>query len=216
MKRYLHPIVLLISLLAAQLSSAAFAEGMERFQVNEHYMPIQPVAATEAPDGKIEVVEFFWYGCPHCFNFEPALNAWIDSKPDNVSFRRVPAIFNAQWAVHAKAYFAAEMLGITEQVHDAIFDAMHEQGKSLNSPESLAAFMAKKSGLEEKKILNTINSFAVETKSRKAVQTVRAHGLRGVPALSVAGKYHTSGRYAGGNQGMIDVLNFLIAKESSQ
>lgn len=207
---------LLFALTALLMSGLAQAASMDRFKSGEHYVPISPAAETKAPEGQVEVVEFFWYGCPHCYQFEPKLNKWLEDKPDNVSFRRVPAIFNKNWATHAKAYFAAEMLGIIDQVHDAIFDAIHEDKKRLDTPESLAAFMAGKSGVAEEKILKTINSFAVETKSRKAVQEVREHGLRAVPAISVAGKYHTSSRYAGSNEKMLDVLDFLIARESAE
>ncbi|MGM0564660.1 MAG: thiol:disulfide interchange protein DsbA/DsbL [Pseudomonadota bacterium] len=207
---------LLFALTALLVSGLTHAESMDRFKSGEDYVPISPAAETQAPEGEVEVVEFFWYGCPHCYQFEPKLNEWVENKPDNVSFRRVPAIFNQNWAIHAKAYFAADMLGITDQVHDAIFEAIHKDNKRLNSADSLAAFMAEKSGVAEEKILKTINSFAVETRSRKAVQEVREHGLRGVPALSVAGKHHTSGRYAGSNEKMIQVLDFLIAKESAE
>lgn len=193
-------------------STAAMAT--ERFELGTHYVSITPEQPTSVAEGKVEVIEFFWYGCPHCYEFEPHLNKWKKALPANVEFKRIPAIFNKGWVIHAKAYFTAEMLGILDKVHQPIFDAIHKEKKTLDSAEAIATLMAEHSGMAKEKILNSLNSFAIETKSRKAIQTARLHGLRGVPAVSINGKYSTSGRYAGNYDNMIEVMNFLIRKES--
>lgn len=203
--------------LLAGLSLVFTAHSQEApaFELGTQYQNIVPAQAQkDLPEGKVEVTEFFWYGCPHCYDFEPHLNDWVNNKPDNVVFKRVPAIFNKGWVIHAKAYYAAEMLGITDKTHPAIFVAIHKDKKSLDKSADLAELMAKASGLEQQLILDTINSFAVETKSRQAIQAGRLHGLRGVPAVAVNGKFLTSGRQAGDYPTMVKVMEFLVEQES--
>ena len=185
------------------------------FELGTQYQNIVPAQIPkDLPTGKVEVTEFFWYGCSHCYDFEPHLNDWVNNKPKNVVFKRIPAIFNKGWVIHAKAYYAAEMLGITDKTHPAIFSAIHKDKKSLSTSGDLAELMSQVSGVEKQTILDTINSFAVETKSRQAIQAGRLHGLRGVPAITVNGKFLTSGRQAGDYPTMIKVMDFLISKES--
>jgi len=208
---------LLIALTAfGMILGCSSATAIERYQSGTHYLSVVPAQTTTAKKGKVEVIEFFWYGCPHCYQFEPTLHKWIENKPENVVFKRIPAIFRAGWDVHAKAYYAAEALGITDKVHQAIFDEIHKSKKALDKPETIAAFMASKSGVEKQVILDTMLSFSIEAKARKAQQAARQYGLRGVPAIAVAGKYMTSATQTGSNQGMIDVTNFLISKEANK
>ena len=185
------------------------------FELGTHYQNIVPAQVpADVPKGKVEVTEFFWYGCPHCYDFEPHLNDWVNGKPKDVVFKRVPAIFNKGWVIHAKAYYASEMLGITDKTHPVIFQAIHKDKKAMDKATDLAELMAGASGLEKQVILDTINSFAVESKSRKAIQSARLHGLRGVPAIAVNGKFLTSGRQAGDYPTMVKVMDFLVEQES--
>lgn len=201
--------------LALVASNVSLADAS--FQGGKHYSPIIPAQAPrDLPEGKVLVTEFFWYGCPHCYDFEPTLKEWLKTKPENVVFQRIPAIFNKGWVIHAKAYYTAEMLGIVDKVHQPIFDAIHKDKKSLRTAEAITAFMAEKSGVDQKVLLETINSFAVETQSRQAIRAGRLHGLRGVPAVTVNGRYLTSARQAGSHSAMTDVMNFLVTKETAR
>ena len=206
-----------IFILLVGLGLAFSAQSQEplAFEVGTHYQKIVPAQTpVDVPAGKVEVTEFFWYGCPHCYDFEPHLNGWINEKPKNVIFKRVPAIFNKGWVIHAKAYYASEILGITDKTHPAIFDAIHKDKKAMDKAVDLAELMARVSGLEKQDVLDTINSFAVESKSRKAIQAARLHGLRGVPAVAVNGRFLTSGRQTGDYPTMTKVMDFLVKQES--
>jgi thiol:disulfide interchange protein DsbA len=204
--------ILLAGLSLAFTLQAQAAPALESGTQYQNIVPAQ--TPKDLPIGKVEVTEFFWYGCSHCYDFEPHLNDWVNNKPKNVVFKRIPAIFNKGWVIHAKAYYAAEMLGITDKTHPAIFLAIHKDKNSLSTSGDLAELMSQASGVEKQIILDTINSFAVETKSRQAIQAGRLHGLRGVPAVAVNGKFLTSGRQAGDYPTMVKVMDFLVAKES--
>lgn len=191
------------------------AQNAPAFESGVQYQKIVPAQTPkDLPKGKVEVIEFFWYGCSHCYDFEPHLNRWLKSKPKNVVFKRVPAIFNKSWVIHAKAYYAAEILGITNKVHPAIFSAIHKDKQTLNNSAELAVLMAQVSGLDKQIIVDTMNSFAVESKSRQAIQAARLHGLRGVPGVVVNGKFLTSGRHAGSYPTMLKVMDFLVEQET--
>ncbi|MBE0437040.1 MAG: thiol:disulfide interchange protein DsbA/DsbL [Methylomicrobium sp.] len=168
---------------------------------------------TQNPD-KVEVIEFFWYGCPHCYHLEPHLNKWLKTKPDNVDFIRQPAIFSSLWEKHAKAYFTAEALGIADKVHAAFFDAIQNKKQKLESEDQLLKFFSEH-GVTEVDFRNAYNSFPVDYKVRQAKTMAARYGVNGVPALIINGKYRTSGSLAKTQQNMIEVMNRLIEKESS-
>ncbi len=171
--------------------------------------PAQPVTNPE----KIEVLEFFWYGCPHCYYLEPALNAWLATKPENVDYIRQPAAFNQQWTDHAKAFFVAKTLNIVDKVHGDFFDAIQNKKQKLQSEADLADFFVAH-GVKKEKFHEIFNSFAVDAKVRQAkVMTVR-YGVQGVPALVVNGKYKISSKSAGGQKNMTKVLEQLIIQET--
>ena len=206
---------ILVLLAGLGLAFSVQSQESPAFELGTHYQKIVPAQTPVGISaGKVEVTEFFWYGCPHCYDFEPHLNDWLNKKPKNVIFKRVPAIFNKGWVIHAKAYYAGEILGITDKTHPAIFLAIHKDKKALDKAADIAELMAQASGLEKQVILDTINSFAVESKSRKAIQAARLHGLRGVPAVAVNGQFLTSGRQAGDYPNMTRIMDFLVAKES--
>jgi len=178
------------------------------------YEVLSPAQPTQHTD-KIEVIEFFWYGCPHCFDFEPLLAKWVKTLPKNVEFIRQPAAFNEQWAKHAKAYFTAEALGVVDKVHSDFFDVIQVQKKPLETEDQLAAFFAEH-GVKDADFRAAFNSFAVDAKLRQAVPTAARYGITGVPAVIINGKYKTTGPLAGSHEKMIEVMTQLIKKEGAK
>ena len=178
------------------------------------YETISPAQPTQNQD-KIEIIEFFWYGCPHCYSLEPLMVEWLKTKPANVEFIRQPAIFNSLWGKHAKAYFVAEALGVLDKVHEDFFDAVQNKKQKLASEDELAVFFVAH-GVDKTKFHDTFNSFLVDAKVRQAQSMAPRYGITGVPAVIINGKYKTSGPIAGSHEKMIKVINQLIAKESKK
>jgi len=201
----------LLTILLSHSAIAAIDEGIEYKKVS----PAQPTITKN----KVEVVELFWYGCPHCFHFEPYLEGWLKNKPENVVFYRVPAVFNAKWALHARAFYTAKSLGLFDngktEFHQAMFDEIHVKKKHLHSKEDVQKFFAR-FGISAEDFTNTFESFAVNTKVNRAMTLSKRYQLDGVPSLIVNGKYRTDGPMAGGRKGMLKVLDFLIEKESKK
>ncbi len=191
-------------LMAFTTAHAEFDEGIE-------YAKLKQPVKTSNPD-KVVVTEVFWYGCPHCFRFEPYIERWDAAKPEGVVFEQVPSVLNPRWSEQARAYFALEMMGETEKVHKALFRALHLKNRRINSLETLAAFVAEM-GVDEKKFRETYQSFPVDTQLRKSKQKERKYGHTGVPTVIINGKYRTSASMAGSNARMIDVINHLVQKE---
>ncbi len=177
------------------------------------YETLTPSQPTQNPD-KIEVIEFFWYGCPHCYSFEPLLEKWVKTLPKNVEFIRQPAAFNELWSKHAKAYYTAEALGVVDKVHADFFDAVQNKKESLDTEEALAKFFAAH-GVNETQFKEAYNSFAVDSKMRNAPSMATRYGITGVPAIIINGKYKTNGTLAGSHEKMIEVMNMLIKQEST-
>jgi len=160
----------------------------------------------------IEVLEFFWYGCPHCYQFEPTIAKWKKNKPANVHFIRVPAPLNPSWMPHTKAFYALEIMGKGEQYHQALFNAMHVERKKLYDMASITQFLASQ-GVDEKAFTSNVNSFAVEMRARQAMKLSKSYQLSGVPMMAVNGKYTISAQQAGGYKQLIEITNHLINKE---
>jgi thiol:disulfide interchange protein DsbA len=139
--------------------------------------------------GKIEVIEFFWYGCPHCYTFEPLLESWVKKLPKDTQFRRVPAIFNDEWAQGARAYYALEALGEVERLHKPLFDAVHQGTKLKVGNEAALSEWLGKQGVDTKKFAAAYHSFSVEGKVKRAAQLTQAYKIEGVPAMAVNGTY---------------------------
>ncbi|MDT8999427.1 thiol:disulfide interchange protein DsbA/DsbL [Paucibacter sp. APW11] len=171
------------------LAASGGAQAQGGFVEGQHYQRLgQPLPSTP---GKIEVVEFFWYGCPHCFAFEPEISAWAKQLPADVSFRQVHVSFRANVAFHQKVFFALEAMGKEAQVHTAIFDAIHRYGQSLDDVKTVAGFVAKL-GVDPAKFEESFNSFTVNTKCMQAKKLSEDYRIDGVPALGVAGRFLTS------------------------
>jgi thiol:disulfide interchange protein DsbA len=168
----------------------------------------QPLPA--ASGGKIEVVEFFWYGCPHCNEFEPMLDAWAKKLPTDVLFRRVPVAFREEpFGAHQRIFYALEAMGQVDAMHRKVFYAIHNDRARLEKPADISEFMAK-NGLDGAKFLDVFNSFSVQTKARQAKQLSESYKIDGVPALGIHGRYYTSGSLAGSNDKALAVADFLI------
>lgn len=165
---------------------------------------------TETGD-KIEVLELFWYGCPHCAHLEPKLVQWLKTMPDTAEFRRMPAIFGPRWAPHGRAYYAAELMGELDRFHQPLFDAMHVKKRRILTDEQLFDFAAEQ-GIDRDEFKKAYNSFAVEMKVRKALDVGQRARLDGVPAMLIDGTYTTSPSQAGGTTKMFRVIDALLAE----
>ncbi len=171
----------------------------------------QPVPSG-APSGKIDVIEFFWYGCPHCNDFEPTLDAWQKTLPADVAFRRVPIAFSEEpFTAHQRIYYALESMGLVDKMHRKVFYAIHHERMRLAKPDEIAAFMAK-NGVDGAKFLEAYNSFSVQTKAAQARQLAQAYKVDAVPAMGVQGRYYLTGTMAGGNERMPAVVDALVQR----
>ena len=188
-------------------AQTTFAEGSD-------YQLVVPAVKTSQPD-KVVVTEIFWYGCPHCFRFEPYVERWSAGLPEGVVFEQVPSSLNPRWTEHARAYYAFKMMDVLDQTHKALFDAIHLKRQRLMSLDAIAEFAAEE-GLDEKLFRENAFSFPVETQIRKNIQKEKRYGHQGVPAVIVNGKYLISASLAGSNERMIEIINFLVAKELAQ
>ena len=181
------------------------------YKEGTHYQALTP-QATDSGD-KIEVLEFFWYGCPHCYSFEPYVRSWKKSMPANVVFKRVPAMFRPEWEIQARTYYALSNMNVIEDIHGKIFDAMHKDKKRLNTLAEITDFVVK-NGVDKQRFTNEYNSFVVDGMVRKAKKKQKAYKLQGVPTIAVNGKYITGGSMAGSYDNLIKVMDHLIQKES--
>lgn len=175
------------------------------------YDLIDPPQPTDSPD-KVEIVDVFWYGCPHCYSFLPSMEALDKRKADYIEIRRMPAIFRDSWAIHARAYYTAKLLNAVESVHRPLFEAIHEKNQPLNTPALLREFFVAQ-GVDGKDFDKTFESFAVETMLRKSVLMQGRYGVRGTPSVIVNGKYRVSAGKAGGYGEMVDVAEALAERE---
>lgn len=167
-----------------------------------------------AEPGKIEVVEMFWYGCGHCYQFEPYVNKWAETLPEDVNFVRMPALFGNIWDVHGQLFLTLESMGVEPQVHEAIFNAIHQQRKRLATPDEMADFLAVQ-GVDKDAFLKAYNSFGVKTQMEKYRKLAMAYQVQGVPTMLVNGKYRFDIVSAGGPTQALQVADFLIEKERS-
>lgn len=202
---------LLALVLTLTCITAAAQPLMTRYVAGEHYR-VADNPVSEPDDGKVHVIEFFLYSCPHCFHLEPELNAWRAQLADDVSFARVPVLFGAGGEIYARLYYAAEQLDVLDKVHEDIFSAIHEQGRRLLEEDDIRAFMSAH-GIDADAFMKAFESDAVTAKLRQAGETMRALNVTATPSLGVAGRYYVSGRSAGNNQRMFDVADYLIDQQ---
>jgi thiol:disulfide interchange protein DsbA len=174
------------------------------------YVLVDPRAPVEAPAGKIEVVEFFWYNCPHCNAFEPLLSGWIKALPKDIVFRRAPVAFRDEFVPQQRLYFALEAMGLVDKLHAKVFAAIHVEKLDLSKAAGIVDWVAKQ-GVDKDKFIEQFNSFSAATKSTKAAQLQNAYKVEGVPALGVAGRYYVDGSLAKGMDKALKVVDSLVA-----
>jgi len=177
----------LITILMAASLLWALPSHASSFEENVHYMGIEPEPPYAKPGEKIEVTEFFMYTCPHCYNFEPTINAWKAGKAADIEFVQVPAMFGGAANLHAKAYYALQAMGELERVHEAFFVEIHDKKNRLKTREAVDAFVASQ-GVDLDKFREAMNSFAVAAKTNRAAALMRRYGIRAVPKLVVDGR----------------------------
>ena len=196
-------VTLLMVLGLSSLSWAEYDEGVEY----ELLTKAQPAPT----DGTVEVIEFFSYGCPHCYRFEPYVDSWLAKKSDNIKFVQVPAIFNKNWEALATLYYASEVLGIQDKMHPAIFEAMHGNGKKIRSFDDLKGLFAQH-GVSAEKLDQALNSFTVAAKTRRAKTMTQSYGIKSVPNVVVQGKYMTNGTLAESHANVFKVVDYLAVE----
>ncbi len=193
---------------ASLLGSTVFAqEAVE----GRHYAVLSSPVPVAQPE-KIEVVELFWYGCPHCYQLEATINPWSAALPEDVNFVRVPAMFGGIWNLHGQLFYTLENLKVDEAVHNSIFNALHNQGRKLSSMNEITQFVATQ-GVDKDTFVKTWNSFSVKSQMEKAKKLAVAYQISGVPAVVINGKYRFDIGMAGGLQQTVDVADALIEKE---
>ena len=207
-RRYALTSLIALMTLPLAVNAAEFEEGV-------HYVRL-PVPVPTADDSRIEVVECFSYACIHCKTFEPALDEWSAVQPENVQFRRLPAIFNATWQLFAQAFYTAEVLGVTDQVHSAIFKAIHEQGMDLRDPALMAKLFETFAGVPQSDFDAVYHSFGVRSRLQQAQAHSRAYGITGTPSMIVDGQFRTDGTMAGSNAMMLQVVDHLVAMQAEE
>ena len=198
--------LLLCLVLVPAMASAEYTEGVEYIAVAQ-----QPVDT----GAKIEVREFFWYGCPHCFHLEPVLREWHKTMSSKAKFVRTPAVFRDTWEAHARAYYAYEALGVSDKMDMAMFSAIHEKSRPLDNEKSITAF-AVEQGIDEKRFHDAYNSFGMAASLKHGIDLQQRYNITSVPTLVVDGKYITSAGLTHGQEELMKVLDFLIDKSAKE
>jgi thiol:disulfide interchange protein DsbA len=193
--------------------SSAWAQAL--FKPGKDYLPLERPVATEAGNGKIELIEFFWYSCPHCNAFEPTFAQWIKTAPKDVVVRRVPVAFREDFVPQQRLFFALEAMNLLESLHAKVFVAIHVEKQPLNTETAIADWVAKQ-GVDKAKFLETYKSFGVASKLKRAVQLQNDYKVEGVPSFGIAGRFYTDGSIAGSMERAIKVAESLIAQSRTR
>lgn len=207
-KGWVAVVAVVASLVTGGVSATEeYMEGVEYTRISK------PLRTVQEP-GKVEVREYFWYGCPHCFQLEPVMHEWLESDPQGVNFQMQPAILGASWAPAAQAFYTAALLGVLDKIHPALFNGIHLVGdRNLAKNEMAIEALFEKMGVDSETFRKTWNSFGVQSRVKQAYRMTRQSGIQGVPAVVVAGKYLTDAGSAGGTNQMFKVIEYLVAKE---
>lgn len=203
----------LITMLAALLLAGTAAA--QDWQEGVHYQRIEPAQPTDDP-GRVEVVEVFGYACPHCMNFQPFIHGWHESAPEYVNFRRIPVVFRASWEPLARAYYAMDVLGILDEAHTALFDALHKQRMPLRTNQDIANFLAENFDVTRDGYLKAAESFAIETRLRRGMAQAQRFGITATPTVVVNGKYRATASTAGSNGKLIELIGYLVEQEADK
>lgn len=202
MLRFKFASLLILLLTALPLQAQEFRGGL-------HYDPLGAPLPVPA-DNSIEVIEFFWYSCPHCFDFDPILDEWVAKKPEDVKFVRIPAMFNANAQLQARLFYALELMGELDRLHKAVFETVNVARIRLDDEREIDQF-AQKHGVDVERLHDTMNSFAVEGKLARASDLARRYGIRGVPTMVVNGQYR-SGKGFRTQEEVLKLVDYLVAK----
>lgn len=197
-----------------QLAQARNAPANGQFREGRHFQRLSPSQPTSSGPDTIEVAEVFWYGCPHCYEFEPFVRNWKDNAPDGVTVVGIPATWNPLLLLHARAYYTAEFLGVLDSVHREIFREYHERRNPLDSEGRIRDFFISQ-GVSAEDFDRGWNSFNVQSRVQRAEQLARRYRVTGVPMIVVNGKYTVDGRSAGGLRQMLDVAAELVGREKA-
>ncbi|PUE38297.1 MULTISPECIES: thiol:disulfide interchange protein DsbA/DsbL [unclassified Limnohabitans] len=209
MKRRLFSSALLSA--SAWLSAPVAWAQAALFKSGKDFLTLDRAVATEAGAGKIEVIEFFWYSCPHCNAFEPSFAQWVKNAPKDVVVRRIPVSFRDDFAPQQRLFFTIEAMNLMETLHPKVFAAIHVEKLMLNTDASVLAW-AEKQGVDKAKFNDIYKSFGVATKLKRAVQLQNEYKVEGVPSLGVAGRYYIDGTLAGSMDRALKVAESLIAQ----
>jgi protein dithiol oxidoreductase (disulfide-forming) len=195
---------------AAALAGTVQAQQPKAPAAGSEYRAVSPRQPTEAPEGRIEVVEFFWYGCPHCASLEPLLKEWTQRLPADVSFRKVHVPFAV--VAHQQLFYTLQAMGKAEELNERVFAAIHTQRQRLDKPDAMADFAAQH-GVDRKQFLDTYGSFGVRTRMQRGTQLAAGYRIDGVPAFGVNGKYVTAPSMVGSNAGALRMVEMLVERE---
>jgi len=197
-----------VSALAACAAAPAWS-ALEAFKEGKDYLTLKQRAPVESDKGKVEVVEFFWYSCPHCNAFEPELNAWLAKLPPQVDFKRVPVRFRADFEPQQRLYYTLDAMGQLPKLHSKVFHAIHVERNPLTTAAAIFEWAAKQ-GVDRTAFETTFNSFGVVGKAKRAAQLQEAYQVEGVPALGVAGRFYVDGGLAGSMNRALQVVDHLV------
>ena len=189
--------------LIVTLAAAPWLGPLSAFAQKPLYLELNPPMPVETP-GKIEVIEFFWYGCIHCYNLEPRIDAWLKTVPKDVEFRRVPAVFNERWALDAAIFYAFDAMGLVDKLHRPLFDAIHRDRVRSDVAQSLNPWL-EKNGVDPKKFQEVVKSFGVQSKAKRAIRLTTDYRIDGTPAMVVHGRYMVPA-----SDGIFDTVNQLV------
>lgn len=201
--------VVAASALTLPVANTAMAQARQ-FKEGKDFKRLDKPVTPDAPAGKVDVIEFFWYSCPHCNVFEPALDAWAKAAPKDLVIRRMPVAFNASFVPQQKLYYTLEGMGKLEELHAKVFRAIHVEKQKLTKDDEILAWVTKQ-GVDVTKFKEVYGSFSVSNQVRRASQLQDAYGVEGVPSMGVAGKYYTDGTMAGSMQTVLQVVEHLAA-----
>lgn len=195
----------------AKLEPKKSVSEVKTFEKDIHYAELFSPVPVSTANGEIEVVEMFWYGCPHCFKLDPHLNKWHKGAANDIKLITMPGILNPAWKLHAKAFYAAEVMGVTDKFHEPLFQTINQQGRKVRNQDALIRFVESQ-GIDGNQFLEAMNSMAVTAKVARAEQLGRQYGVTGVPALMVGGKYRVLGSGVTSYDEMFEVVDFLAEK----
>ena len=196
-------VTLALAALGAPLSLRA-----QQLRPGVDYVVLKPELPVETP-GKVEVIEFFWYGCPHCYGLLPLIEVWLKKLPADAQFRRIPAVFNPRWAQDAGIFYAFEALGVLDRLHRPLFDSIHGEGLRTDNPEALDQWL-RKHEVDLKKFGEAVRSFGVQSKVRRAAQLSAAYRIGGTPTMAVHGRYTVAAEQSRTRPVMLSTVDYLI------